>query len=112
MTTSPDPLEHASGEERKGGTVMVPDVEPQRVPSPVGLLEGNVHVLVGTRAAKVDTGTTHWTADPLLVLYREMEKKYLQSSKWGSIPRNPSHNTMKAAMCWILFGLRCCSSSP
>jgi hypothetical protein len=34
-----------------------------------------------------------------LFLCREMEKKYLHSSKWGSIPRYPSHNAMKVAMC-------------
>ena len=41
---------------------------------------------------------------------KEMEKKYLQSSKWGSIPRYPSHIAMKATMCWILLGFKCCSS--
>ena len=28
-------------------------------------------------------------------LNKEMERKYLQSSKWGSIPRYPSHIAMK-----------------
>ena len=36
---------------------------------------------------------------PLSFLIKEMEKKYLHSLKWGSIPRYPSHITMKAAMC-------------
>ena len=43
-------------------------------------------------------------------LIKEMEKKYLHSSKWGSIPRYHSHITMKAAMCWIPLGFKCCSS--
>ena len=43
-------------------------------------------------------------------LIKEMEKKYLQSSKCGSIPRYPSHIAMKAAMCWIPLGFRCCNS--
>ena len=30
---------------------------------------------------------------------KEMEKKYLQSSKWASIPRYPSHIAIKAMMC-------------
>ena len=30
---------------------------------------------------------------------KEMEKNYLQSSKWGLIPRYPSHIMMKAVMC-------------
>ena len=34
-----------------------------------------------------------------LILSREMEKKYLHNSKWGSIPRYPSHSAMKATMC-------------
>ena len=33
------------------------------------------------------------------LLIKEMEKKYLHSTKWGSIPRYPSHITMKVAMC-------------
>ena len=32
-------------------------------------------------------------------LIKEKEKKYLHSSKWGSISMYPSHITMKAAMC-------------
>ena len=34
-----------------------------------------------------------------LFFCREMEKKYLTTQKWGSIPRYPSHSAMKAAMC-------------
>jgi len=34
-----------------------------------------------------------------LFLSREIEKKYLHNSKWGSIPRYPSYSAMKAAMC-------------
>ena len=45
-----------------------------------------------------------------LFFCREMEKKYLHNSKWGSIPKYPSHSAMKATMCWIPFGFRCCSS--
>ena len=43
-------------------------------------------------------------------LIKEMEKKYLHSLKWGSIPRYPSHIMMKAAMCWIPLGFKCYSS--
>ena len=43
-------------------------------------------------------------------LIKEMEKKYLHSSKWGSIPRYLSHITMKATMCWIPLGFKCYSS--
>ena len=43
-------------------------------------------------------------------LIKEMEKKYLHSSKWGSIPKYPSHITMKAVMCWILLEFKCYSS--
>ena len=39
-------------------------------------------------------------------LSRVMEKKYLHNSKWGSIPRYPSHSAIKAVMCWIPFGFR------
>ena len=42
--------------------------------------------------------------------FRLTAKKYLHKSKWGLIPRNPSHYTTNAVMCWILLGLRCCSS--
>ena len=38
-------------------------------------------------------------SQPLSFFIKEMEKKYLQSSKWGSIPRDPSHIAMKATMC-------------
>ena len=34
-----------------------------------------------------------------IFLIKEMDKKYLHSSKWGSIPRYPSHIAMKAVMC-------------
>ena len=34
-------------------------------------------------------------------LIKEMEKKYLHSSKWGT----------KAVMCWILLGFKCYSSN-
>ena len=47
---------------------------------------------------------------PLSFLIKVMEKKYLHSLKWGSIPRYPSHIMMKAAMCWIPLGFKCCSS--
>ena len=43
-------------------------------------------------------------------LIKEMEKKYLHSSKWGLIPRYPSYITIKAVMCWIPLGFKCCSS--
>ena len=43
-------------------------------------------------------------------LIKEMEKKYLHSLKWGSIPRYPSHIAMKATMCWIPLGFKCYSS--
>ena len=33
-----------------------------------------------------------------LFFCREMEK-YLHNSKWGSIPRYPSHSAMKATKC-------------
>jgi hypothetical protein len=46
----------------------------------------------------------------LFWLCREMAKKYFHRLKWGSIPKYPSHNAMKATMCWITFGLRCCNS--
>ena len=36
---------------------------------------------------------------PLSFLIKEMEKKYLHSSKWGLIPRYLSHIAMKATMC-------------
>ena len=42
-------------------------------------------------------------------LIKEIEKKYLHSSKWGSIPRYPSHIAMKVAMCWISLGFKCYS---
>ena len=42
-------------------------------------------------------------------LIKEMEKKYLPTSKWGSIPRYPSHIVMKVAMCWIPLGFKWCS---
>ena len=32
-------------------------------------------------------------------LIKEMEKKYLHSLKWGSIPKYPSHIAIKAVMC-------------
>ena len=41
---------------------------------------------------------------------KEMEKKYLQSLKWGTIPRYPLHITMKVVMCWIPLGFKCCNS--
>ena len=44
-------------------------------------------------------------------LGREMVKKYHHHSKYGSIPRYPSHIMMKAAMCYISLGLMCCSST-
>ena len=44
-------------------------------------------------------------------LIKEMEKKYLQSSKCGSIPRYSSHIVMKDAMCLILLGFKCYSST-
>ena len=31
--------------------------------------------------------------------YSSMVKKYFHSSKWGSIPRYPSHSATKAEMC-------------
>jgi len=31
--------------------------------------------------------------------YSSTVKKYFHSSKWGSIPRYPSHSTTKAKMC-------------
>jgi hypothetical protein len=34
-----------------------------------------------------------------LFFYRETAKKYIHSSKWGSIPKYPSHSMMKGAMC-------------
>ena len=43
-------------------------------------------------------------------LIKEMEKKYLHSSKWVLIPRYPSHITMKAMICWIPLGFKCYSS--
>ena len=43
-------------------------------------------------------------SQPLSFLIKEKEKKYLHSLKWGSIPRYPSHITMKAVMCWIPLG--------
>ena len=46
---------------------------------------------------------------PLSFLIKEMEKKYLNNSKWGLIPRYPSHTMMKAAMCWIPLGFKCCT---
>ena len=42
-------------------------------------------------------------------LIKEMDKKYLHSLKWGSIPRYPSHIAMKATMCWIPLGFNYCS---
>ena len=35
----------------------------------------------------------------LSFFYSSTAKKYFHSSKWGSIPRYPSHNMMKAEMC-------------
>ena len=43
----------------------------------------------------IGTGVSY----PLSFLIKEMEKKYLHNSKWGSIPRYPSHIAMKAMMC-------------
>jgi hypothetical protein len=34
-----------------------------------------------------------------LFFYKETVKKYFHSSKWGSIPKYPSHNTTNATMC-------------
>jgi hypothetical protein len=34
-----------------------------------------------------------------LFFYRETTKKYFHSSKWGSIPKYPSHSVTKAVMC-------------
>ena len=45
-----------------------------------------------------------------LLFYRVTTKNYLHKSKWGPIPRNPSHSATNASMCWIPLGLRCCSS--
>ena len=42
-------------------------------------------------------------------LIKEIEKKYLHSSKWGSILGYPSHIAMKVVMCSILLGFKCYS---
>jgi hypothetical protein len=34
-----------------------------------------------------------------LFFCREMVKKYFHCSKWGSIPKYPSHSVTKAVMC-------------
>jgi hypothetical protein len=34
-----------------------------------------------------------------LFFYEVIEKKYLQSLKWGLIPRYPSHSVTKAMIC-------------
>jgi hypothetical protein len=45
-----------------------------------------------------------------LFLCKETTKKYLHRLKCGSIPKYPSHRAMKAVMCWIPFGFKCCNS--
>ena len=73
-----------------------------RVPPLVGSRELAGHVLGRPLPLEVvivhpiGTGVS-W---PLSFFFiKEMEKKYLQSSKWGSIPRYPSHIAMKVAIC-------------
>jgi hypothetical protein len=39
-------------------------------------------------------------------------KKYRKRFQWALIPRYPSHIASNAAICWMLFGLRCWSWSP
>jgi hypothetical protein len=39
-------------------------------------------------------------------------KKYQNRCQCALMPRNPSHIATKAAICWMLFGLRCWSCSP
>jgi hypothetical protein len=36
-------------------------------------------------------------------------KKYLKRCQWALIPKYPSHIALNAVICWMLFGLRCCS---
>ena len=42
---------------------------------------------------------------------RVTTKKYHHRSKWGLIPKNPSHRAMNVAMCWTPLGVRCYSST-
>ena len=44
-----------------------------------------------------------------LFFWRVMAKKCFHKSKWGLIPKNPSHRAMNAAMCWFPLGWRCYS---
>jgi hypothetical protein len=39
-------------------------------------------------------------------------KKYWKRCHWALIPRYPLHIASNAAICWMLFGLRCCSWLP
>jgi hypothetical protein len=39
-------------------------------------------------------------------------KKYRKRCQWALIPRYTSHIASNAAICWMLFGLRCCSWRP
>ena len=48
---------------------------------------------------------------PTRLLTRLMAKRYRHRSKWGLIPKNPSHKVTYATMCWIPLGVRCCSST-
>ena len=82
----------------------------------VPLLEADVHVLLrsaAAAAAEVDVGTAHWPGIHMPFTFawmRATAKKYFHRQKTGGMPRKPSHRAMKAEMCWILLGFRCCSS--
>jgi hypothetical protein len=50
---------------------------------------------MSTQPINIDSSTLFFS----LFFYREQTKKYFHSSKWGLIPKYPSHNAAKAMMC-------------
>jgi hypothetical protein len=45
-------------------------------------------------------------------VYSSARKRWTQRSRFGGIPRNPSHTPTKVAACEIAFGAKLCSSTP
>jgi hypothetical protein len=39
-------------------------------------------------------------------------KKYWKRCQWAPTPKYPSHNASNAAICWMMFELRCWSCNP
>jgi hypothetical protein len=108
---------HHSLRKRREPPIVILEVKPPALPPLVRRHEDGRDVLLRPRLPQLEMQPSARTAmrtllSPVVEAKSSAEKRWVQRSQWGAIPKNPSQITAKMAACAMELGLRLCSSTP